>query len=265
MHSSGPCLSVRCLTELHEVAPVVQEVRFVDLNDEAIAALQEAVQAQGQGPAGSLTLLGAAADCAAAMQDMQHHIQVWPPAFKRLPDFYTEYRNAAFVFQKSLMHWLYHCFSQCPCHCCSRPASCLLQRRRELLLLSSSELQPCVFEHAAMACPSTAHAALGCFGYLNQGILVQRKNLYRHAIMLQDSMVTVRKNLLNFLSKQAREEMLRHAALMPLHCQLSGDCLTLKGCKELVDQVTSPTLPFPNKISASPYHLDLALTPHHPS
>ena len=52
----------------------MQEVRFVDLNDEAIAALQDELNSQRQ--ANSLKILGSPADCAAAMADMCSHIEV---------------------------------------------------------------------------------------------------------------------------------------------------------------------------------------------
>ncbi|DBA92767.1 hypothetical protein WJX77_000576 [Trebouxia sp. C0004] len=51
----------------------LKEVRFVDLNDEAIAALREQVALQRQ--SFSLSFVGSPADCAAAMQDMQDQIQ----------------------------------------------------------------------------------------------------------------------------------------------------------------------------------------------
>ena len=53
---------------------LLQEVRFVDLKDEAIAALREEVALQGQ--PFSLSFVGLPADCAAATQDMKDQIQV---------------------------------------------------------------------------------------------------------------------------------------------------------------------------------------------
>ncbi len=50
-------------------------MRFVDLNDEAIAALREEVALQRQ--ASSLSFVGLPANCAAAVQDMQDQIQVF--------------------------------------------------------------------------------------------------------------------------------------------------------------------------------------------
>ncbi|DBB13513.1 TPA: Poly (ADP-ribose) polymerase, variant 4 [Trebouxia sp. C0006] len=51
----------------------LKEVRFVDLNDEAIAALREEVALQRQ--ASSLSFVGLPANCAAAVQDMQDQTQ----------------------------------------------------------------------------------------------------------------------------------------------------------------------------------------------
>lgn len=51
----------------------LKEVRFVDLKDEAIAALREEVALQGQ--PFSLSFVGLPADCAAATQDMKDQIQ----------------------------------------------------------------------------------------------------------------------------------------------------------------------------------------------
>ncbi len=56
-------------------------MRFVDLNDEAIAALREEVGLQRQ--AFSLSFVGLPANCTAAVQDIKDQIQVfaYPPPF----------------------------------------------------------------------------------------------------------------------------------------------------------------------------------------
>lgn len=52
-------------------------------------------------------------------------------------------------------------------------------------------------------------------------------------------MTTIRLNLLSFLSKQERRDMLQNVALAAVHCQLSCDSLMIQGCSELVDLVSS--------------------------
>ena len=53
-----------------------QVVRFVDLNDEAIAALQAALQVQVQQPPRRVTFLGCPDSCSSAMQEVQQRIEV---------------------------------------------------------------------------------------------------------------------------------------------------------------------------------------------
>ena len=47
--------------------------------------------------------------------------------------------------------------------------------------------------------------------------------------------------LCSFLDKQHRKDMLHHTALAAVLTQLMPDSLSLKGCKELVSQVTQHT------------------------
>ena len=54
----------------------MQVVRFVDLNDEAIAALQAALQVQVQQPPRRVTFLGCPDSCSSAMQEVQQRIEV---------------------------------------------------------------------------------------------------------------------------------------------------------------------------------------------
>ena len=64
---------VRCQLLLNFV---LQEVRFVDLDKDSIAALEEAVGLHKQAYACSLSFLGKPEHCAAAMQDMGSKIEV---------------------------------------------------------------------------------------------------------------------------------------------------------------------------------------------
>ena len=59
-----------------QTSPYVQVVRFVDLNDEAIAALQAALQVQLQQAPHRLIFLGRPDSCTSAMQDVQQRIEV---------------------------------------------------------------------------------------------------------------------------------------------------------------------------------------------
>lgn len=50
-------------------------------------------------------------------------------------------------------------------------------------------------------------------------------------------MVSIRIRLSSFVTRQERQAMLENAALSSVQCQLTGDCMVIKGCKEQVDKV----------------------------
>ena len=54
----------------------MQEVRFVDLNKDSLAALEEAIGLHKQAYACSLSFLGKPEHCTAAMQQMESQIEV---------------------------------------------------------------------------------------------------------------------------------------------------------------------------------------------
>lgn len=60
----------------HQQSSYVQVVTFVDLNDEAIVALQAALRVQVQQAPRRLTFLGRPDSCSSAMQDVQQRIEV---------------------------------------------------------------------------------------------------------------------------------------------------------------------------------------------
>lgn len=56
--------------------------------------------------------------------------------------------------------------------------------------------------------------------------------------MLQAGMTCVRIRLCSFLDPQHRLDMLQHEKLMAVAADLGADFLSIKGCRELVAQVT---------------------------
>lgn len=56
-------------------------------------------------------------------------------------------------------------------------------------------------------------------------------------------MVSIRIRFSSFVIRQERLGMLDTAALASVHCQLTGDCMVIKGCQDQVEKV-SGTTPF---------------------